>query len=43
MKKKLYIALLIAVSFTAGAFFMYWAMYGWLLTQLIEALERITV
>jgi hypothetical protein len=43
MKKKLQIALLVAVSFVAGAAFMYWALYGWLFTKLIEAIERITV
>jgi len=43
MKKKLYIALLMAVCFVASAAFMYWAAWGWLLNHLIETLERITV
>ena len=43
MKRKLSLAALMAVSFVAGAAFMYWALYGWLFTKLIEAIERFTV
>jgi len=43
MKKKLQIALLVAVSFVAGAAFMYWALYGWLFTKLIEVIEKVTI
>lgn len=43
MKKKFRIALLMAACFIAGAAFMYWAIWGWVFTEIIEAIERITV